>query len=323
MRLMRIRSASVLLLLAAATAFAQTGGAKPATPTPSTPAPAQAAPQTANPQPPAAPAPSKAPQAMTKEEFDAYKAAAALPDPNQVLAAADQFAQKYPDSELRELLYVQAMNGFSQQGNADKEIEAGRKAIAIDPHDPNPLIHVASALVEVTRDNDLDKEQRYAEAAKDAQAVIDNINTGLRIPPNVSEAQVQAAKNSILTLAYETLGVVAMQKQSFAEAETNFQKAADISKAQPVARIYLRLSVVQDNEKKYAEALVNANKALQYSQQGTVEQTLAKQQQSRLQKLVGEGAEPGAPAPPTPQATAPATPAQGGNPQQAQPPQPH
>ena len=92
-----------------------------------------------------------------------------------------------------------------------------------------------------------------------------------------------------------------------------------------MARVYLRLSVAQDNEKKYAEALVNANKALQYSQQGSVEQTLAKQQQTRLQKLVGEGAEPSIPAPgatPPPTATAPTTTTPGST-QPPQPPQPH
>lgn len=321
---MRSRLTICAVLLAAAASLAQTPAAQPEKPAQSNPAPAPA------PATPTAQAPTayKPPQAKTKEEYDAYKAAAALPIPDQVLSAADQFAQKYPDSELKGLLYIQAMNGFAQQGNAEKELEAGRKAVAIDPRDPNPLIHVASALVEVTHDNDLDKDQRYAEAQKDAQAAIDNINTGLHIPPNVPEAQVQTVKNSILALAYETLGVIAMQKQDFATAETNFQKSVDIGKGEPMARVYLRLSVAQDNEKKYAEALVNANKAVQYSQQGTVEQTLAKQQQARLQKLVGEGAEPSIPAPgatpPTPQ---PATGAPGNvnppAPTQQQAPQPH
>jgi ribonuclease-3 len=283
---MRFRLAICAVLLASGMAPAQTGGAQPGTPPQSTPAPAQTTPQPAAAQASSA---NKSPQAKTKEEFDAYKAAAALTNPDQVLGAADQFAQKYPESELRELLYVQAMNGFAQQNNPEKEIEAARKAIAIDPHDPNPLIHAASALVEVTHDNDLDKEQRYSEASKDAQAAIDNINTGMHIPPNVPAEKVQAVKNSIQALAYETLGVIAMQKQDFATAETNFQKSVDVAKAEPMARVYLRLSVAQDNEKKYAEALVNADKALQYSQEGSVEQTLAKQQQTRLQKLVGEG----------------------------------
>jgi hypothetical protein len=316
-------------VLASATVVAQTGGTQAGTPPNSAPAAQTTPPSSTAPATPQAStaqtAPAyKPPQAKTKDEFDAYKAGAALTDPNQVLAAADQFAQKYPDSELKELLYVQAMNGFAQQNNAQKEVEAARKAVAIDPHDPNPLIHAASSLVEITHDNDLDKEQRYAEAEKDAQAAIDNIDTGMHIPPNVPQAQVQAVKNSILALAYETLGVIAMQKQNYADAEANFQKAVDESKAEPMARIYLRLSVAQDNERKYAEALVNANKALQYSQQGSVEQTLAKQQQARLQKLVGEGAEPSVPAPgATPPAATPGTTAQPGTAPQQQPPQPH
>jgi tetratricopeptide (TPR) repeat protein len=310
------------VLLTAAVSRAQAPATQPTTPAQSAPAPAQPTPQPATAQAPAA---YKPPQAKTQEEFAAYKAAAALTSPDQVLAAADQFAQKFPDSELKKLLYMQAMNGFAQQNRADKEIEAARKAVALDPNDPNPLIHIASALVETTRDNDLDKEQRYAEARKDAQAAIDNIDTGMHIPPNVPEAQVQAVKNSILALAYETLGVLAMQKQDFATAETNFQKSVDIAKAEPMARVYLRLSVAQDNEKKYAEALVNANKALQYSQEGSVEQTLARQQQARLQKLVGEGAEPSIPAPGAtpPTATGPAPSAPGGTQPAQQPPQPH
>lgn len=325
------------LLLVTTVALAQTPALQSGTPAQSTPAqstPAQDAPaqtQTTTPQPATSQAPTayKPPQAKTKEEFEAYKAGAALTNPDQVLAAADQFAQKFPDSELKGILYLQAMNGYAQQNRSDKEIEAGRKAIAIDPHDPNPLIHVASALVETTRDNDLDKEQRYAEAAKDAQAAIDNIDTGMHVPPSVSAAQVQTVKNSILALAYETLGVIAMQKQDFAAAETNFQKSVDISKAEPMARVFLRLSVAQDNEKKYPEALTNANKAFQYSQQGSVEQTLAKQQQARLQKLVGDGGESSIPAPgatpPTAASpsSAPANTTQPATPQQQQPPEPH
>ena len=320
---MRFRLAIIALMLGPAMASAQSGGTPPGTPHSTAPAQTpQASTQPATAQATAAPtAPAyRPPQAKTQEEFKAYKAGAALTDPNQVLAAADQFAEKFPDSELKELLYVQAMNGFAQQNNAQKEIEAGRKATAIDPHDPNPLIHVASALVETTHENDLDKEQRYAEAAKDAQAAIDNINTGLHVPPNVPEAKVQAVKNNILALAYETLGVIDMQKQNFSAAEANFQKAADASKAEPMARIYLRLSVAQDNEGKYAEALINANKALQYSQEGSVEQTLAKQQQRRLQELAGK-AEPSVPGTTPPAGAAPAT---ASPPQtQQQPQQPH
>jgi tetratricopeptide (TPR) repeat protein len=328
---MKSFSALMAVLLLAGMASAQAGGtqAPPAAQT----TPAQGAPAaqgtTGATQGSAAQAPaaSRQPQAKTKDEYDAIVAGQKLTDPNQVLAAADQFAQKYPSSELKEILYIQAMNMFQQQNNAEKEIEAGRKAIAIDPTDPIPLIHVASALVEVTHDNDLDKDQRYAEAAKDAQAAIDNIETGLHIPPSVTPQQVAAVKSNIVATAYETLGVIQMHKQDFAAAETDFKRAADAVKGEPMARIYLRLSVAQDNERKYAEALENANKAVQYSQEGTLEKNLAKQQQARLQKLVQAGGNPSLPGPgetpPTAPATNPGNPAGPGNLAQPTPPQPH
>src|ERR1700722_5419980 len=51
------------------------------------------------------------PQAKTQPEFEAYKAAAALTDPAAQEKAADDFAAKFPDSELRAVLYKGAMHG--------------------------------------------------------------------------------------------------------------------------------------------------------------------------------------------------------------------
>src|SRR4051812_40094058 len=47
------------------------------------------------------------PQAKTKEEFADYQTAAAVADPAAAITAADQFAQKHPQSELRYVLYSQ------------------------------------------------------------------------------------------------------------------------------------------------------------------------------------------------------------------------
>jgi tetratricopeptide (TPR) repeat protein len=152
-----------------------------------------------------------------------------------------------------------------------------------------------------TRESDLDREARYTEAGKDAQAALDNIDAGLQVPPNVPPERVAAAKANLRSIAYDTLGVIAMNKKDYAVAEQNFQKAADLMKDQPDAVVYLRLSVAQDNEKKYPEALDSANKAVQYAPEGSAEKNLAKQQQARLQKLLSEQSTP----PATPPATTP------------------
>ena len=105
--------------------------------------------------------------------------------------------------------------------------------------------------MEGTRDTDMDRDQRLAEAAKDAQAAIDNIGTDSLVPPNAPPERVAAVKASILTMAYNTLGMVDLNKKDYAGAEQQFMKAVDASKAQPEAVVYLRLSVAQDQLKKY------------------------------------------------------------------------
>jgi len=243
-------------------------------------------------------------QAQSQEEMKAFQDDMALTDPDKVEAAANAFAAKYPTSQLRASLYIRAMNLYAQSNNTDKVIEAGRLAIAADPINPVPLVQVASALAESTHDTDLDREQRLAEAAKDAKAAIDNIDTGLLVPANADPARVEGAKHSILTMAYDTLGMVDLSKQDYAAAVTNLQKAISENPSNPEAVIYLRLSVAQDKLNQVPQALDSANKAVQYAKDGTMVQNLAKQQQARMQKLMSAPASGSAtPAPTSPSPT--------------------
>ncbi len=296
---MRSRFAILTLLLAAATAMAQTQPTQNS----SGQSPAQSGAQK--------PGGHKVLQAKSQDEMKAYQDASTKTDPAQMEAAADAFAAKYPNSDLRAALYIRAMNGYGQANNSEKVIAMGRKAIAADPTNPVPLVQVGSALAEGTRDTDMDRDQRLAEAAKDAQGAIDNINN-LMAPPDAPADRVAAVKASIVTMAYDTLGMVDLDKKDYAGAEQQLQKAVDVSKAQPEAVVYLRLSVAQDQLKQYPQALDSAIKAEQYSPPGSAAQNLAKQQQARLQKLMAgaspapSGTAPVAPAPTTPPTQAPA-----------------
>src|SRR5208282_2436621 len=158
-----MRQAAVILLTLGIMSFAISVGAQTnAQPAPQNPpaagqtAPAQgAAPGTA------APAAKRPPQAKTQPEFDAWKAAAANTDPAALEKASDDFATKYPDSELRVLLYKSAMRLYQQANNAEKTEAMGRKVLSFDGDDPEALVIVAEVIAERTRDTDIDKDQRY------------------------------------------------------------------------------------------------------------------------------------------------------------------
>lgn len=297
--IMRTTALLSVMLLVAAIAFAQTSS-----PTPPPPQ-NQASPQNGNPpasgnsptQAPGTPAPAgghRMLQAKSQDEMKAYQDATTKTDAAQAEAAANDFATKFPDSELRAALYMRAMNMYAQANSSEKVIDMGRKAIAADPTNPVPLMEVASTLAETTRDTDLDREQRLQEAAKDAHAAIDNVDTGLLVPANADPQRVAGAKRTILTNSYDTLAMVDMSRNDYGAAVGNLQKAIEQSKDNPEAVLYLRLSVAQDKLGQYQPALDSANKAVQLAKDGTPAQNLAKQQQERLQKLIaGQGQAPG------------------------------
>jgi hypothetical protein len=125
-----------------------------------------------------APQGKRRPQAKTQPEFDAYNAAAALTDPAAQEKAADDFATSFRTASCAAALQA-AMHGYQQANNADKMLEMARKVLTFDPDDPEALLGVAQVLAERTRDTDLDKDQRIAEARKDAQRALVTVDTDI------------------------------------------------------------------------------------------------------------------------------------------------
>src|SRR5579864_6662627 len=154
----------------------------------------------------AAPTTKRPPQAKTQEEFKAFQTAAASATPEAQEKAANDFAAKFPESELRVLLYRQAMNGYQNANNADKMVEMGRKILAIDPNDPQALIEVAEVLSERTRNTDLDFNEKTAEASKLATHALETIDSDLMFAANAPPDKVQAAKDWLRATAYAILG---------------------------------------------------------------------------------------------------------------------
>ena len=241
---------------------------------------------------PAAPQGKRPPQAKTQPEFDAYKAAATSPDAASLEKAADDFAAKYPDSELRILLYKAAMQSYQKTGNSEKIVAMGRKALAIDPDDPESLVTVASELAEKTRDTDLDKDQRIDEAMKLAQHALQTIDTDVAVPANTPQAQVDAYKGQIRSFAYSIIGTLEFKKDQFAQAEADLRKSIDAYPSQPDPVVVLRLAISLDRQEKYADALKEANRAVELTQDGTPAGQLARQERDRLSQLVNKPAAP-------------------------------
>ena len=297
-------------LALSASGIAQTGNVQSQKPAGSTaPAATSAAPnQTqapaapAQPQAPALPPHKTPPAAKTTDEFAAYNAAVSNQDTAAAEKAADDFAAKFPQSDLRGLLYGNIMRRYQQQNDSDKTLEMARKVLVYEPNDPVALVMAATVLAERTREGDLDREERYDEAIKDAQKSLETANTDLMVPSGETAEHMDAAKKVLLSMAHSAIGMVDLDRKNDAGAAQEFQQSINLSSAGQVEPLtYLRLALAQDHLKQYPDALNSATKAVDSSPANSPVAMLAKQEVDRLTKLTG-GSAPGTPnsAPTTP-----------------------
>jgi tetratricopeptide (TPR) repeat protein len=233
------------------------------------------------------------PQAKTQPEFDAYKAAiASMSDATAMTKAAADFAVKFPDSELRVLLYRAAMNSAQNANNADLMMTMGEKVLALDPDDPEALVGVAQVLVERTQDSDLDRDQRFDQATKYAQHCLETVDTDITVPPGTPQEKVDGYKAYLRSTAYSIIGTLQYKREKFADAEASLRKSIDAYPAQPDPVAVLRLALALDKQDKYPEALKEASHAVELTKEGTNVGKAARDEQARLVQLV-----PGAQAP--------------------------
>jgi len=283
---MKLTAVLLVVLSIALCAAAQNSG-QPAQQTP--PAAGQAAPAPGTP-----PAAKRPPQAKTQPEFDAYKAAAANTDPTAFEKAADDFATKFPDSELRVLLYKNAMRIYQSANNGEKTEAMGRKVLSFDGDDPEALVIVAEVIAERTRDSDLDKDQRFDEAVKMATKATTTVDSDINAPAGTPQDKLDAYKSLLRSNAYSIMGTIAYKKDNYPAAQENLQKSIDAFPSQPDPVVVLRLALTLDKQQKYPEALKVANRAVELTQDNTAIGTPARRERDRLQQLTG-GTPPAAP----------------------------
>ncbi|MGH9529541.1 MAG: tetratricopeptide repeat protein [Terriglobales bacterium] len=245
------------------------------------------------------------PQAKTQPEFDAYQAAMrSANDPAAIEKAADDFSAKYPTSELRILLYRTAMHSYQTANNGAKMMEMGRKVLAIDPDDPEALLGVSEVTVEQTGDNDLNKDQRLAEALKMAQHCLETIDTDISIPAGTPQEKVDSYKGFLRSSADAVIGAIQYDQEKYADSEASLRKSIDAYPSQPDPVAIFRLALALDKQEKYPEALKYANQAVGLTQESSTVGTAARHERDRLIELTG-GIPPAPDAKPTSGAAAP------------------
>jgi tetratricopeptide (TPR) repeat protein len=225
------------------------------------------------------------PQAKTHPEFNDYNAAYAVAGGAVSEKAADDFAAKYPDSELKAFLYSKAMHEYQNENNPEKMLSVGEKVLRLDADNSIALVLTATVLADSLSDADSDRQAKIARVKKNAARALDTLDSGFTPPANATPEQVKEYKNTLESMAHSALGIVALKTADDLGAEKELKLSAELNQNHPDPYIWYHLALAQDHQKKYSEALASVNRALQDIGVNADLGVLAKGEQRRLLTL--------------------------------------
>ena len=224
--------------------------------------------------------------AQTQEEFDAYKKVASEPNLEKADAAAQDFAIRFPDSDLRAALFQSLMLKYQAANNAPAALADAERVLLIDPQNVVALVTSANILSERTAPGKPESSQRFDQALRFADRAIANLENGFSPPPRATPGDAAAFRATLLSIAHAAAGNIYLLQSDYAAAEKELTTASNLDPNNALA-LY-RLAVAQHQQKRYGEALVNVNKAVTAAN-ATNDLMLAqraKQEQNALAKAV-------------------------------------
>lgn len=217
------------------------------------------------------------PLARSEQERVDFNAAYALTGAAKEEAAAIDFSNRYPASELRRYLYSSAMLQYQRENNPAKMLAMGERVLALDPDNPLALVLTATALADSLGDHDRDRDRKVSTIKHHATRAI-----------QAAEASYSGAivyKTTLQSMAYSALGITKLKTGDDAGAEKDLKMATDLAKFRPDGHTWYHLALAQDHRKKYAAALSSVEEALQLASSDPELQKLAEVEHERLAGL--------------------------------------
>jgi len=159
--------------------------------------------------------------------------------------------------------------------------------------DPEALLTVAQVQEEHTSQMDLDRDERMEQAVRNAQHALATIDTDLVVPVNTRADSIEPYKKFLRASALAIVGTIQYRREQYPEAESTLRQSVEVDPANVDGVIVLRLALALDQQKKYAEALQQANRAVELTKEDTEAGHLARNERARLTALLAQNSAPG------------------------------
>jgi len=222
------------------------------------------------------------PRAASRQEIEDFNAARSVIGGNSAEISANDFAAKYPTSELRLFLYTRAMYTYQSENDSPKLLAMAQKALSIDPDHPVALVLTATVLADGMEDNDPDRGRKVEEIKRSGNRAIKVLGSPMPLPFSATPDKIPLYRTTLQSMAYSALGIMKLKTGDDAGAEKDLLMAAGLPQAHPDPYLWYHLALAQDHRRKYAAALSSVNQALQLSSSNPDLQRMAEIEHDRL-----------------------------------------
>jgi uncharacterized protein HemY len=195
------------------------------------------------------------------KEAEAVQAVLSAQTPDQRIAAVDNLMAKFKDTEFKAITLGLAAEAYQQKGDGPNAIVYGNRALEADPKNFQAMLLVSGQLAQMTKEFDLDKDEKIKRATKLATDAITVVNAAPKPNPQLTDDQWTSIKKDLIAQSHETLGVIAIIDKKWDAAITELKTAVD-GGATPEPTTMVRLASVYNDVKKYDEATAMADKVL-------------------------------------------------------------
>lgn len=209
--------------------------------------------------------------------------------PADQIKAIDDVLEKFADTQFKPVLLSMAADAASKMHDYEKTVIYGERAVEADPKNPDAMYTLAGAIIQHTREHDLDRDDKLKQAEKlcndgiAASKVIPNPQPG-----QISDALWEQEKKNKIAAFYNLLAMSADLKKDYPQAIDNF-KAADGLLTKPDPIILARLAKTYNNAGQYDDALATAEKVLADASASPQVKGFATVEKNRAAKLKAEG----------------------------------
>ncbi len=187
-----------------------------------------------------------------RDQDAAYKVFLKQQEPAKKIQLGTDFVQRYPKSPLAERVDVGMMDVYRAQQDWKDVYQWADNALALQPDDVDVLTTVGWTIPHVyspddpNADHDLNKAETYAKHALDVMAKMPK-------PPDLTDAQFEAAKAKRTFQAHSALGLVYFRREDYADSAEELELSTKGNPAQDATDLFV-LGVDLQNLNRYREA---------------------------------------------------------------------